>query len=82
MGRLNLADRLIDPSNALRTTLEQLQVVSASRLEGLFVIDRPALWSPELREALESGEGPGAWIDSWSADEREFRRERQDILLY
>ena len=51
-----------------------------------FVSDRPAIdlltGGPELREALESGDGPGAWIDSWRADEEEFRRRRRACLLY
>ncbi len=51
-----------------------------------FISDRPAIdlltGGPELRTALESGDGPAAWIDSWQADEDEFRRRREDILLY
>ncbi len=51
-----------------------------------FVGDRPAIdlltGGPELRTALESGDGPAAWIDSWRADENEFRHECRDILLY
>ncbi len=51
-----------------------------------FVGDQPAIdllsGGPELRQALESGEGPAAWIDSWRADQEEFRRERENILLY
>ncbi len=51
-----------------------------------FVSDRPAIdllaGGPELRTALESGDGLGAWIDSWQDSEEEFRRERGDILLY
>ncbi len=51
-----------------------------------FVGDRPAIdlltGGPELREALESGDGPAAWVDGWHAGEQEFRREREGILLY
>ncbi len=51
-----------------------------------FVSDRPAIdlltGGPELRTALESGADPSAWIDSWRDSEREFQRERSDILLY
>ena len=51
-----------------------------------FVSDRPAIdllsGGPELRTALESGDGLTAWIDGWDADEEAFRREREDILLY
>lgn len=51
-----------------------------------FVADRPAIdlltGGPECREAIESGEGLKDWIASWAADEREFREERREILLY
>jgi uncharacterized protein YbbC (DUF1343 family) len=51
-----------------------------------FVSDRPAIdlltGGPECREAIESGEGLKDWIASWAADEREFREERREILLY
>lgn len=51
-----------------------------------FVGDRPAIdlltGGPELRTALASGEGPAAWIAGWRDSEEEFRREREDILLY
>ena len=51
-----------------------------------FVGDVPAIdlltGGPELRTVLESGDGPGGWIASWSADEEAFRSERREILLY
>jgi uncharacterized protein YbbC (DUF1343 family) len=51
-----------------------------------FVIDRPAIdllaGGPECREAIEAGVGLADWIASWDADERDFREERRDILLY
>ena len=56
-----------------------------------FVIDRPAIdlltGGPECREAIESGIGDGGdgladWIATWSEDEKAFREERRDILLY
>lgn len=51
-----------------------------------FVSDRPAIdllsGGPELRRALESGDGLADWISGWRADEQRFRREREDILLY
>ncbi len=37
---------------------------------------------PECRTAIESGVGLSEWIESWRADEEEFRRERREILLY
>jgi uncharacterized protein YbbC (DUF1343 family) len=51
-----------------------------------FVDDRPAIdllsGSDELRRAVESGRGLAEWVASWEADERAFRAERRDALLY
>jgi uncharacterized protein YbbC (DUF1343 family) len=51
-----------------------------------FVIDRPAIdllaGGPRCREAIDSGEGLEDWIATWQADEEEFRREREEVLLY
>lgn len=51
-----------------------------------FVIDRPAIdlltGGPECREAMESGGGLADWIATWSEDEKAFREERREILLY
>lgn len=51
-----------------------------------FVTDRLAIdllaGGPECRQAIETGEGLGDWIAGWEADERIFREERRDILLY
>ncbi|MFP5288117.1 MAG: DUF1343 domain-containing protein, partial [Thermoanaerobaculia bacterium] len=51
-----------------------------------FEIDRPAIdlltGGPACREAIESGEGLEDWMATWAADEGEFRRERDEILLY
>lgn len=51
-----------------------------------FVADRPALdllaGDSALREALEAGTTPAAWVATWAADEAAFRREREGALLY
>jgi uncharacterized protein YbbC (DUF1343 family) len=51
-----------------------------------FVIDRPAIdlltGGPECREAIETGAGLAEWIATWEADEKSFRAERGEILLY
>jgi len=51
-----------------------------------FVRDRPAIdllaGDDGLRRAIESGCGLAEWIATWSADERAFRDERLDLLLY
>jgi uncharacterized protein YbbC (DUF1343 family) len=51
-----------------------------------FVSDRPAIdlltGGPEYRQAIESGEGLADWIATWKNDEREFRDECREILLY
>jgi uncharacterized protein YbbC (DUF1343 family) len=51
-----------------------------------FVADRPAIdlltGGSQCREAIESGRGLADWIAGWKADERSFREEREDVLLY
>lgn len=51
-----------------------------------FVADRPAIdlltGTTSCREAVESGHGLADWIASWEADERAFREERREVLLY
>lgn len=51
-----------------------------------FVGDRPAIdlltGDEALRHAVDSGARPTAWLDSWAADEAEFRRRREPFLLY
>jgi uncharacterized protein YbbC (DUF1343 family) len=85
-----------DPSafHSLRTGVELLDTIHRLDPERFawreapyeFVADRPAIdlltGGPECREAIESGDGLADWIASWDADEREFREERRDILLY
>jgi uncharacterized protein YbbC (DUF1343 family) len=51
-----------------------------------FVGDRPAIdllaGGSELREALDAGSVPDAWMATWSADEAAFREQRRDVLIY
>jgi uncharacterized protein YbbC (DUF1343 family) len=51
-----------------------------------FVTDRPAIdlltGDPQARAAIETGKGLEDWIAGWDADERSFRAERREILLY
>ena len=51
-----------------------------------FVSDRAAIdlltGGSTLRLAIEAGEEPSGWIDSWAADEEAFRRRRAPSLLY
>jgi uncharacterized protein YbbC (DUF1343 family) len=51
-----------------------------------FVADRPAIdlltGGTECRVAIESGAGVADWLATWDADERAFRAEREEILLY
>jgi uncharacterized protein YbbC (DUF1343 family) len=51
-----------------------------------FVIDRPAIdlltGSADCRQAIEGGSGLEEWIATWETDERAFREERAEILLY
>ncbi len=45
-------DRMVMPSNALTTNLGRIRSVSETRLEGIFEINWPPLWSPQVRESL------------------------------
>jgi uncharacterized protein YbbC (DUF1343 family) len=51
-----------------------------------FVSEHPAIdlltGDTALREALENREEPTEWIKSWPSDERQFREECEDILIY
>lgn len=51
-----------------------------------FVADHQAIdlltGDSELRRCLKEDRSPATWIASWEADEREFRRECESILLY
>jgi uncharacterized protein YbbC (DUF1343 family) len=51
-----------------------------------FVADRPAIdlltGGPECREAIEAAHGLEGWIAAWRDDERAFREERREVLLY
>ncbi len=51
-----------------------------------FVADRPAIdllaGGDELRRALDGDGDLGAWIESWTEDEEEFRIERRAALIY
>ena len=51
-----------------------------------FVTDRPAIdllsGDDALRVGLDSQAGPARWIASWERDEKRFRRERAEFLLY
>lgn len=79
---------------ALRVGVELLSALSRVAADAFhwrrapyeFVSDRPAIdllaGGEQLRHALESGRGLTEWIASWEADERAFRAERREALLY
>ena len=51
-----------------------------------FVADIPAIdlltGGPECRQAIETGAGLEDWLATWGEDERQFRAERREVLLY
>jgi len=49
---LAVRDRLVDPSNSLAASLEQVQSETRSRLTEILRVDRPPLWSPQVRKSL------------------------------
>ena len=49
---LAVRDRMVDPSDALAASLVQVQSATEARLTGIFRVDRPPLWSPQVRASL------------------------------
>jgi potassium efflux system protein len=49
---LAVMDRLVDPSAALSASLRQVQSDTEQRLTGILRVDRPPLWSPEVRASI------------------------------
>lgn len=49
---LAVRDRLVDPSEALAASLGRIRGETEARLTGIFRVDRPPIWSPEVRESL------------------------------
>jgi len=49
---LAVRDRLVDPSGALAASLERVRSETKSRLTGILRVDRPPLWSPQVRKSL------------------------------
>jgi len=49
---LAVLDRLVDPSASLSASLREVQSETKARLTGLFRVDRPPLWSPQVRASL------------------------------
>jgi small-conductance mechanosensitive channel len=49
---LAVLDRLVDPRAALSASLAEVQSETKARLTGIFRVDRPPLWSPQVRASL------------------------------
>ena len=49
---LAVRDRLVKPSSAIAASLEQMLSVSEARIKGIFEINWPPLWSPQILESL------------------------------
>ena len=93
-GGVELA--LVDPGrvHAFRVGVEVLAALRAAAPAAAawreapyeFVADRPAIdllaGTDRLRRALEGDDDLDDWVASWSSDERAFRQERREILLY
>jgi uncharacterized protein YbbC (DUF1343 family) len=83
-----------DAFRPYRTGVELIDTVRRLDPEGFewrhepyeFVTDRPAIdlltGGPECRDAIEEESGLADWIAGWDRDERDFREERREILLY
>jgi potassium efflux system protein len=64
---LAVRDRLVDPSSALASSLEQVQGATEARLAEILRVDRPPLWSPQVRESLR---------EEWKAGAPQHLRQR------
>ena len=49
---LAVRDRLVDPSGALAASLVKVQSATEARLRGIFRVDQPPLWSPQVLASL------------------------------
>jgi len=49
---LAVRDKLVNPSSSLSASLEHIRSMSEARIEGIFEINWPLLWSPQVRESL------------------------------
>jgi len=49
---LAVLDRLVQPSASLSASLREVQSETKARLTGIFRVDRPPLWSPQVRASL------------------------------
>jgi small-conductance mechanosensitive channel len=80
---LAVRDRLVDPRRALAASFKQLQSASAARRQGIFQLDRPPLWSPEVRESLgvewDAGGPQKIWL-GLQKEVQQYAGEWEDLL--
>lgn len=80
---LAVRDRLVNPSDALAASLEQVQSRIEARFEGIFRADQPPLWSAQVRESigaeLEGGRGPRQ-VSRWLLEGGQYAREQWRTL--
>jgi small-conductance mechanosensitive channel len=80
---LAVRDRLVNPSDALAASLEQVQSRIEARFEGIFRADQPPLWSAPARESLgaewEGGRGPQQ-VSRWLLEGGQYAREQWRTL--
>jgi hypothetical protein len=62
---LAVLDRMVDPNASLSASLREVQHETQTRLTGIFRVDRPPLWSPEVRSSLRQ-EWQAVGTDSFS----------------
>jgi small-conductance mechanosensitive channel len=80
---LAVRDRLVNPSDALAASLQQVQSRIEARFEGIFRADQPPLWSAQVRESLggewEGGRGPRQ-VSRWLLEGGQYAREQWRTL--
>lgn len=81
---LTRRDELVDPAAALDRTLAAVRSAIESRIDGIFTLDRPPIWSPELHEAFRA-----EMIEGWTVPFAEqagrlenYVGDRQRLLLF
>jgi len=71
---LAVLDRLVAPNAAVSASLQEVQSETKARITGIFRVDRPPLWSPQVRASLRQ---------EWEAVGSEpFSRRLQDAGRY
>ena len=79
---LAVRDRIVDTSGALTNSLVQVQSAAEAQLRGIFRVDRPPLWSPQVRASLRKewkAGGPQQFL-RWLQENGQYVRGQAHML--